>query len=174
MSTGGKASRLRGRLSINPDEIPTPVVPGIPVAPVADPVPTPEEVPVGVHESPVNAPMHVVEPTMPPEQPREVPKSPGAERTSALDDPTILAERRDYRSFYVEDVAFARFRAAIYWLSRREDAVGMVPENMSVAVENFMVATADDLERRYNEGQPFRMPPGQRRRRAASQGNAGR
>jgi hypothetical protein len=95
-------------------------------------------------------------------------KPAGKERISALDDPTILAGRRDYRSFYVEDTAFARFRAAIYWLSRREDAAGVAPENMSVAIESFMIATAEDLEKRYNYGQPFRMPPGQRRRRAPS------
>lgn len=173
MSTTSKASRLRGRLSINPDEIPAPVAPARPVAPVADLVPTTEEAPVGVPGSPTNAPVRVVEPSTPPEQPRQAPRSAGEERTTALDDPTIVAGRRDYRSFYVEDAAFARFRAAIYWLSRREDAAGMVPENMSVAVENFMVATADDLERRYNEGQAFRMPPGQRRRRATSQNHPG-
>lgn len=171
MSTSSKASRLRGRLSINPDEIPTPVTPTRPVVPVASPAPAPEETPVGVAESPTNGPVRVVEPAIPPEQPRQAPRSAGEERMSALDDPTIVAGRRDYRSFYVEDAAFARFRAAIYWLSRREDAAGMVPENMSVAVESFMVATADDLERRYNEGQAFRMPPGQRRRRATSQNN---
>jgi hypothetical protein len=70
-----------------------------------------------------------------------------------------------YRSFYVEDGAFARFRAAIYWLARREDAEG-VPENMSVAVQEWMVATARDLEQRYNDGQVFRMPPAPKKRRA--------
>jgi hypothetical protein len=87
---------------------------------------------------------------------------------SAVADPTILEGRRDYRSFYVEDTAFARFRAAIYWLSRPEDAAGEVPDNMSAAVEVWMEETATELEQRYNDGQPFRMPPGQRRRRTTS------
>jgi hypothetical protein len=39
---------------------------------------------------------------------------------------------------------------------------------MSAAIEDFMAATAEDLEKRYNDGQPFRMPPGQRRRRSTS------
>jgi hypothetical protein len=58
---------------------------------------------------------------------------------SAIEDPTITPGRKDYRSFYIEDATFARFRAAIYWLSRREDAAGEVPENMSVAVETWEV-----------------------------------
>ena len=63
------------------------------------------------------------------------------------------------------DQRSARFRAAIYWLSRREDAVDEVPENMSVAVEAWMEATATALERRYNDGNTFRMPPPPARRR---------
>jgi hypothetical protein len=71
-----------------------------------------------------------------------------------------------YRSFYIEDTAFARFRAAIYWLSRRPDAADDVPDNMSVAVQEWMETTAADLERRYNAGEAFRMPPAPKKRRA--------
>ena len=163
MSVSNKASRLRGRLSINPDEVPALATPPCPVAPVMTPVPTLEEASAADPEPGRTAevPAGAVEPA-------SDLKPAGKERISALDDPTILAGRRDYRSFYVEDTAFARFRAAIYWLSRREDAAGVAPENMSVAIESFMIATAEDLEKRYNDGHPFRMPPGQRRRRAPS------
>ena len=81
-----------------------------------------------------------------------------------LADPDIRVGRKSYRSFYVDDEAFARFRAAIHWSSRRPDAVDEVPENMSVAVETWMLNTARDLERRYNDGQVFRIQPKPTRR----------
>lgn len=83
--------------------------------------------------------------------------------SSALDDPAIVAGRRAFRSFYVDDETFARFRAAVHWSARREDAGDDVPENMSVAVAAFMAATAADLEARYNAGAPFRPTPEQRK-----------
>ena len=163
MSVSSKANRLHSRLSINPDEVPVPATRPSSGPPVVTPVPALEEASAAdpEPEPTAEAPAGAVEPAL------HV-KPAGKERISALDDPTILAGRRDYRSFYVEDSAFARFRAAIYWLSRREDAAGVAPENMSVAIEGFMIATAEDLEKRYNHGQPFRMPPGQRRRRMSS------
>jgi hypothetical protein len=82
----------------------------------------------------------------------------------ALADPDIQVGRKSYRSFYIDDEAFARFRAAIHWSSRRPDSVGEVPENMSAAVESWMLNTARDLERRYNDEQVFRMPPKATRR----------
>ena len=84
--------------------------------------------------------------------------------TSCLDDPKIVPGRHGYRSFYIDDEVFARFRAAVYWLARREDADG-VPENMSAAVEDWMLDTARDLEERFHEGRPFRATPDQTRRR---------
>jgi hypothetical protein len=168
MTTGSKASKLRGRLSINPDEVPSPATHTRPVAPVAAPILALSEDAPPAEPEPAETPAPAVEPG--PEPPSATtPAEPAREkRVNALDDPTILAGRRDYRSFYVEDATFARFRAAIYWLSRREDAAGQVPDNMSAAIEDFMAATAEDLEKRYNDGQPFRMPPGQRRRRSTS------
>ena len=82
---------------------------------------------------------------------------------SSLVDPAIVAGRHGYRSFYVDDAVFARFRAAVYWLARHEDAAGQAPENMSTAVEDFMAATARDLEDRYHDGTPFRPTPDQAR-----------
>ena len=82
----------------------------------------------------------------------------------ALADPDIHIGRKSCRSFYIDDEAFARFRAAIHWSSRRLDATDAVPQNMSVAVESWMLNTARELERRYNDGQVFRMPPKPTRR----------
>lgn len=79
---------------------------------------------------------------------------------TALDDPAIDTDGNGYRSFYVSDAVFARFRAAVYWTARRPDATG-VPDNMSVGVEAYMEEVAADLERRYNEGAVFRPTPDQ-------------
>lgn len=84
----------------------------------------------------------------------------GEEWTSALDDPSIEEGRHGYRSFYLDDAVFARFRAAVYWTARRHDASG-VPDNMSVGVEAYMDEVATDLERRYNDGDVFRPTPDQ-------------
>ena len=151
MSPTAKSERLRARLSINPDE----PVPATPV--VEQPPPVPD----------VAAPPPPVEPTAPQASggARRRPRRAAAPVVSALEDPAITPGRKDYRSFYIEDAVFARFRAAIYWLSRREDAVDEVPENMSVAVEAWMEATATALERRFNDGNTFRMPPPPARRR---------
>lgn len=163
--SASKASKFRSRLSINPDELPTPrprsdVSVGAPTAPTEAPNAEAEQ---------LESPALTVEATPSEPQPATpAPKPMRRDRISALDDPTIVIGRRDYRSFYVEDTAFARFRAAIYWLSRREDAADDVPENMSVAIENFMTTTAEDLEKRYNDGQLFRMPPGTRRGRSST------
>lgn len=145
MSPSSRADRLRGRLSINPDAATAP-------APAADPQPVPETAPR--------------EPEAPPEATPSKPASrPASEtRPSAVDDPSITPGKKDYRSFYLEDATFARFRAAIYWLARREDADD-VPDSMSSAVEDWMEQTARDLEQRYNNGDVFRAPPPTRRRR---------
>lgn len=84
-----------------------------------------------------------------------------ADWESALDDPAVTAGRSSYRSFYVPDVVFARFRAAVHWSARREDADVDVPENMSVAVTREMARLADELERKFNGGHPFRPTPEQ-------------
>ena len=153
MSPTPKAQRLRDRLSINPDELPpAPIRPG-PAAAPDPPVIAPPMSSEQPHETPASAPQ---------------PQVPQPAHVSAVDDPSITAGRKDYRSFYIEDATFARFRAAIYWLARREDATGEVPENMSVAVETWMQETANELERRYNKGETFRMPPVSRRRRNTS------
>jgi hypothetical protein len=152
MSPTAKSERLRARLSINPDE-PAPTPPPA----VEDPPPEPSPGTPTVVAAPTPAAAPVA-----PARPRRGPATPAV---SALDDPAITPGRKDYRSFYIEDAVFARFRAAIYWLSRREDAVDEVPENMSAAVEAWMEATATALERRYNDGNTFRMPPPPARRR---------
>lgn len=169
MSPSPKAQRLRDRLSINPDELPPPAKP----APA--PAPSPDVAPPATTTSTEAEPPALPEPAAQPA--RRAPArtsrrarpsaTPTPARLSAVEDPGITPGRKDYRSFYIEDAAFARFRAAIYWLARREDAAG-VPENMSVAVEAWMQETADELERRYNDGEPFRMPPVARRRRSTS------
>lgn len=147
MSASGGAQRLRGRLpTIDPD------APASIPKPIAAPVVTPaEKEPAG----------EVPDRSKPPEASAATEEP----QRNALHGPGILPGRMGYRSFYVEDEAFARFRAAIYWLARREDAEG-VPENMSVAVQEWMAATARDLEQRYNDGQVFRMPPAPKKRRA--------
>ncbi|WP_433027405.1 hypothetical protein [Actinomycetospora sp. CA-053990] len=81
---------------------------------------------------------------------------------TALDDPAIDVDGNGYRSFYVNDAVFARFRAAVYWTARRPDATG-VPDNMSTGVEEYMEEVAADLERRYNDGAVFRPTPDQLR-----------
>lgn len=167
MNPTPKAQRLRDRLSINPDEL----------APAPRPAPAPAPAPAttpAVTSPPSPAadePQELPEPTPPPTRRISARTSARARQpaapahVSAVDDPSITPGRKDYRSFYIEDATFARFRAAIYWLARREDAAGEVPENMSVAVETWMLETANELEQRYNDGETFRMPPATRRRR---------
>lgn len=69
-----------------------------------------------------------------------------------------------YRSFYVNDGVFARFRAAVHWTSRRPDAIGRAPENMSAAIEQYMEQLATRLEKEFNNGEQFPSIPPQRRR----------
>ncbi|GGM84345.1 hypothetical protein GCM10012275_63770 [Longimycelium tulufanense] len=76
---------------------------------------------------------------------------------TALDDPSIVPGHSDYRSFYVEDEPFARWRAAIFWLGRSPQARGDVPPNMSAALNNLFARQAAEWEQRYNGGRPF--PP---------------
>jgi len=147
-----KADQLGNRLSINPDE-PPPAPQRRADTKTAEPEKPTATVFAAAAE--VAAPAKT--------QPR------GSDRKQsdvldALADPDIRVGRKSYRSFYIDDEAFARFRAAIHWSSRRPDAVDEVPENMSVAVETWMLNTARDLERRYNDGQVFRMPPKPTRR----------
>lgn len=167
MNPTPKAQRLRDRLSINPDELAPPPRP----APAS--APTPAVTPPPAAE--VDEQQELPEPTPPPAR-RPAARTGGRGRqpaastpahVSAVDDPSITPGRKDYRSFYIEDATFARFRAAIYWLARREDAAGEVPENMSAAVETWMHKTANELEQRYNDGETFRMPPVARRRRSS-------
>ena len=167
MSPTPKAQRLRDRLSMNPDEPPPPPARPAPPTTLAPP-------PVAISETSTEAeqPLESSEPAPQPARRaptrrrgrRRPPTASTPAHLNAVDDPSITPGRKDYRSFYIEDATFARFRAAIYWLARREDAAGEVPENMSVAVETWMQETADELERRYNDGETFRMPVSRRRR----------
>src|SRR3954454_2916203 len=109
MSATRKAQRLRGRMrAIDPDAPQPAAPPHVAAVPALAPE-APEPV------APTPAPSAAATPAKSAE--------PVGERgqQTALDDPGILAGRMGYRSFYVEDSVFARFRAAIYWLSRRED-----------------------------------------------------
>ena len=141
-----KATRLLGRLSINPDELDPPPTRhrGTGPAEVATPEPT------GLNSG------------MSPSEPGK-----SFDRSSDADESSdeMLAGRSDYRSFYVNDEIFFRFRAAIFWSSRNPKAVGQVPDNMSAAVEQWMDEVATDLERRYNDDEPFPSPPPPRRQR---------
>lgn len=69
-----------------------------------------------------------------------------------------------YRSFYVHDDVYDRFRDAIHWTARRPDAAGRAPANMSAAVEAFMAQLAGELETEFNNGQRFPAAPTQRRK----------
>jgi hypothetical protein len=166
MSPTAKSERLRARLTINPDEpaaAPVPALAPVTAAPTGDQPPAAPDV--------AEEPTPLAEPAAPRSGGAPAcgrPRRAAAAAVSALEDPTITPGRKDYRSFYIEDAVFARFRAAIYWLSRREDAVDEVPENMSVAVEAWMDATATALERRFNDGNTFRMPPPPARRRRSA------
>lgn len=83
----------------------------------------------------------------------------------ATSDPAYTPGRKDYRSFYVADVVYARFRAALYWQARNPEVVAEFGDSMSVAVERLMETVATDLERRFNQSEEFQMPPATRRRR---------
>lgn len=146
-----KADQLRNRLSINPDD---PAPTGLPQPQSAPGESEPQE--------PTAARPATKAAAKAKSQGRRAGPSEGV--PDALDDPDIHAGRKSYRSFYIDDEAFARFRAAIHWCSRRPDAVDEVPENMSAAVESWMLSTAQDLERRYNDTEVFRMPPKSPRR----------
>lgn len=108
----------------------------------------------------------------PPPSPAPVPRPtvrPAGEWRSCLDDPAIVPGRGGYRSFYVEDTVFARYRAAVYWCARLADAEGDVGENMSVDIQGHMAEVALALEAKFNAGETFRPTPEQvkkpRRRR---------
>lgn len=111
--------------------------------------------------------MEAVTPATAPAPPARRPRS--TKRTRTIEpaaEPEEETAPIPYRSFYVDNATYERFRAATYWTARHPDAVDdpTVAQNMSQAVERFMAATADDLEHRYNRGQPFRIPPKARRR----------
>lgn len=149
MSTRARA--LQGRLRINPDE---PTLP-----------------PQVVQEAPADEPAGVVPPEAPapaddPPAPRRVRQAatpPAA--VSALEDPAVRPGSKGYRSFYVDDGPYARFRAAMYWLARNPEVVAELGDNMSSAVEQYLDSTAADLEKRFNGGQVFDAPPASRRRK---------
>ena len=146
-----KTDQLRNRLSINPDE----------------PAPEPQQRTATKKtepETPTTPDVATKGSALPKTQARRSTQKQTKVVVDALGDPDIHAGQKNYRSFYIDDEAFARFRAAIHWSSRRPDAIDEVPENMSVAVEAWMLHTAHDLERRYNDGKVFRMPPKPTRR----------
>ena len=76
---------------------------------------------------------------------------------TALDDPAIVPGKSDYRSFYVEDSAFARWRAAIYWNARNPQTRGVIPKNMSEALAQLFRDQAAEWEKRFNNGNMY--PP---------------
>ena len=149
-----KASRLRERLTIDPDNPPVLQRP----TPVSD-TSTTEERPSETSRQFPDGKVVVSAPD------RSGSDGDGKEEimTTALDDPALRAGRKAYRSFYVDDVAFGRFRAAIYWVARRPDAAGEVPENMSVAINDAMIDLAIELEQRFNGGKIFPPTPEQRK-----------
>lgn len=129
-----------------------------PIDPDALPAPTPRKLraqPAPVDEAEVSA----AEP-----EPATAPPTTRADAPPAHAPPE---ERSAYfRSFYVSDDVFERFRSAIFWSSRNPQAAGTAPDNMSVAVEDAMEQIATDLEQRYNKGEAFPEPPKTRRRRS--------
>jgi hypothetical protein len=155
-ATSSRAQRLRNRMpAIDPDA-PPPVVPvPSPVASKAlESVPATDTAPDEEPEAPTGAPVPAARRTTPKQSPGAAADEAGeAEET---DDEKV---RSGYRSFYVEDDVFVRFRAAIYWSSRRHDADEDVPINMSVGVSEYMERTAAALEKRFNDGDPFKSPP---------------
>lgn len=182
MTPPSKADRLRQRMNrpaaIDPDVPSAPVVPAsVPAPPPThDPTPTSEEpsalveadpAPETAAPSPEPSPPSEAAPTHP--APRRATRRPGTAARkppviSALEDPDITPGRKDYRSFYVDDAPFARYRAAIYWASRNPEVADEVAENMSADIEEHMLAVATELEQRLNGGEPFRMPPATKRR----------
>ncbi len=159
MSASAKAQRLRNRMpAIDPDAPPPPVAPPpSPVAPAAlESVPAPDAAPdeVEASEAPEAAPAPPARPTTP-----KQPPAAAADDVEDGDEAEHEKVRSGYRSFYVEDDIFTRFRAAIYWSSRRHDADEDVPINMSAGVSEYMERTAAELEKRFNDGEPFRFPP---------------
>lgn len=83
----------------------------------------------------------------------------------ATADPAYTPGRKDYRSFYVADEVYARFRAALYWQARNPEVTDEIGDSMSVAVERWMEQTASNLEKRFNDGDEFTAPPASRRRK---------
>jgi hypothetical protein len=149
-----KASRLRERLTIDPDN------PSV----LQGPTPTPDT--PTVEDRPSEASKQLPEGktvTSVLGRSGSARNGGGEAMATALDDPTLLAGRKAYRSFYVDDLAFGRFRAAVYWVARRPDAAGEVPENMSVAINDAMIDLATKLEQQFNEGNIFPPTPEQRK-----------
>lgn len=146
-----RGDQIRNRLSIDPDE--PPPLRRRAAAPAPEPAPKQATPPEDADRRWWNGP------------PKKKPDAP-----DALADPDINIGTKNYRSFYIEDEAFARFRAAVHWSSRLPDADDDVPDNMSAAVEAWMLELAQELEHRYNRGRVFRMPPKiVRRKRPTSQ-----
>lgn len=128
----------------------------------------PEQAPTAVAAPPSVSSEAAGSPAEPPKvssKPKTAPKA-----TPAPTGSEEAGERSAYfRSFYVDNGVFERFRAAIFWTARNPQAAGQVPENMSVAVEDAIEQIASDLERRYNDGKPFPEAQQTRRRRRAAQ-----
>jgi hypothetical protein len=142
----------------DPEPEPEPVAEAPPEMPALEPAPAPQAAP---DTTPEPTP-ETTTPTARPRPRRRATRKDEPVWTTALDDPAIDADRNGYRSFYVSDAVFARFRAAVYWTARRPDATD-VPDNMSTGVEAYMEEVAADLERRYNGGAVFRATPDQLR-----------
>lgn len=167
----GKGRALQNRLVINPDEQVAPGPRAEPPAPAPAAVePEPAEEAPAAEEAPGEdeAPEPAAEPASAPSRPRARARKPRAATPPvvlATEDPNYPQEINDYRSFYLANEVYARYRAAIFWASRNPEAMGLVPENMSQGVQQLMLEAAEDLEQRYNDGQVFRMPPPPKRRK---------
>lgn len=110
-----------------------------------------------------------VAPPAPPPSTRPAPAA--ARRPSALEDPAYDMQAKGYHSFYVPNAIYARFRAAIHYTANRPDAEEEgLAGSMSAAVTAFLQATAEDLERRFNGGEVFQMPPSTKRRTRRGRG----
>jgi hypothetical protein len=163
----GKADSLRTRLSIDPDELAGPP-PVRPVGPIAQRRPaTPAE---SAESETSDAAQVEPAPAEAEAPPKAAPARQRTERRSPVkaSKPAEPDGEAYFRSFYVSNDVYAAFRAAIFWTSRNPRAVGHVPENMSAAVEQALVDITTDLQKRFNEGEPFPEPPPTRRRRKRS------
>lgn len=140
------------------ESAPTPVLESAPEPPPAAALTPVRDTPTAPEPAPSTDPPARATRSSAPRNRRKSRDDPGW--ASALDDPSVSGGGNGYRSFYVSDEVFARFRSAVYWTARRPDASD-VPDNMSAGIEEYMDQVASDLERRFNGRSPFPPTPEQ-------------